>query len=87
MPYDVAWSPEAESDLARIWLAEKDRDSVTRASHRIDVALQSGPLPGHLQSEGLYRICDAPLVAYYEIAQHMRKIKVTNVLAYRPPSS
>lgn len=51
---------------------------------RCDV-LQAGPIPERHQSEGLYRICDPPLVAYYEIAQDTRRIEVTNVLAYRPP--
>jgi hypothetical protein len=47
MPYDVTWSPEAEFDLARIWLTVTDRMSVKRASHRIEWFLQPTRVKGN----------------------------------------
>ena len=85
MPYDVTWDDGANDQLVELWLNAADRAAVTRASHRIDVALAADPHQGQHQSEGLYRVIEPPLVAYYEIDEAKQEVRVSDVLAYREP--
>ena len=48
MRYTVLWSPDAENDLAAIWLAANDRTAVTAAGNQIDTFLHQD---AHLQGE------------------------------------
>ena len=48
MRYTVLWSPDAENDLAAIWLAANDRTAVTAAGNQIDAFLHQD---AHLQGE------------------------------------
>jgi hypothetical protein len=41
--FTVVWSPEAEQQLASVWLAAADRNAVTHAANAIDVALAANP--------------------------------------------
>jgi hypothetical protein len=80
-PYQVIWSREALRQLAALWNASVPiRNDITRASHRIDVALARDPKSaGRELSEGLWRIDDSPLVAFYEINDFHRILRVTDV--------
>lgn len=85
MPYDVNWDDAASDQLLELWLNAANRAAVTRASHRIYVVLAADPHQGQHQSEGLYRVIEPPLVAYYEIDEAKQEVWVSDVLAYRNP--
>jgi len=44
MSFSVEWEPEAEQELARIWMAARNPASVTAASDEIDRRLERDPL-------------------------------------------
>ena len=46
MRYTVLWSPDAENDLAAIWLDANDRSAVTAAGNQIDASLWGPSLWG-----------------------------------------
>jgi hypothetical protein len=77
-PFTVEWDPDAETELARIWLAAADPDEVTQAQARIDQLLARNP-SGHGQplSEGLWRIEVPPLVVNYTIGDANKHVQVT----------
>ena len=82
MPFQVIWSPGALRQLAALWNAASNRNEITRAQHRIDVALARDPKSaGRELSEGLWRIDDPPLVAFYEINDFHKILRVTDVYA------
>ena len=43
MNFTVDWLPDAEEELADIWLRATDRDVVTQAAHALDLRLQDDP--------------------------------------------
>jgi hypothetical protein len=80
MPYQVVWSPNALRQLAAIWLAALNRTEVTRAQYRIDQALAIDPKSaGQELSEGLWKIHDDPILAFFEINDVHRILRVTDV--------
>lgn len=54
MRYPVEWEPEAQADLATIWLDAPDRTSVNLAERVVDRLLSRAPKhAGQLVAEGL----------------------------------
>ena len=43
MRFTVVWSPDAESDLAHIWMRADDRSAVARATNELDRVLARDP--------------------------------------------
>jgi hypothetical protein len=43
MSYTVRYLPEAEQELAALWMNSSKRAAVTQAAHRIDRQLQQAP--------------------------------------------
>lgn len=43
MNFMVVWRPDAEQDLAAIWLAATNRNAITAAAHAIDQTLAVDP--------------------------------------------
>jgi hypothetical protein len=43
MTYTVIWEPQAENDLASVWLAALDRAAVNLAAQRLDQELSRNP--------------------------------------------
>jgi len=41
--YNVNWLPDAEQELAEIWLSAVDRGIVTRTAHTIELLLRHDP--------------------------------------------
>jgi mRNA-degrading endonuclease RelE of RelBE toxin-antitoxin system len=39
--YTVTWHPEAEDELAELWISAEDQDQITAAVQAIDTALRS----------------------------------------------
>jgi hypothetical protein len=77
-PFTVEWDPDAEIELARIWLHAGDPGAVTQAQAQINQLLARHP-SGHGQplSEGLWRIEVPPLVANYTIDDAGQHVQVT----------
>jgi hypothetical protein len=85
-PFIVQWEPEAEQELARLWLAAADRDAMTQATHRIDHRLARDPeKEGEELSEGLYLLLEGPLAAFFEIHADQNTVIGTQVTLASPP--
>ncbi|MFL5246040.1 MAG: type II toxin-antitoxin system RelE/ParE family toxin [Gemmataceae bacterium] len=81
MAYTVTWTPDAEDQLADIWLQANNRASVTVAQARIDSELRLAPFDKGIElSEGLRRITVSPLKVFYEILDTDRLVRVTAVV-------
>jgi plasmid stabilization system protein ParE len=77
-PYTVEWLPQAEDELADIWLRAADRAAVTTAQAQVDRLLARDPQGnGRYLSEGLYQIDYSPLVVSYTIDDSGRRVEVT----------
>jgi hypothetical protein len=64
----VAWSVAAQQQLAAIWMAASNRNTVTAASHAIDLALASSPhTAGVLVFDTVYEYTQQPLSVEYEV--------------------
>jgi hypothetical protein len=77
MNYTVIWLPDAEQELAALWLAAADRARVTRAAHLLDQRLRRDPENEGESRSGLDRIIiEAPLVAHYRVRADDRIVEV-----------
>ena len=81
MTCPVDWTPEADSQLASLWLHHAaSRKAITEAQAQIDHLLGANPLAnGVAVSEGLYFVAAPPLRALYEISDDNRFVTVTAV--------
>jgi hypothetical protein len=80
MSYQVFWVPEAEEELAAIWLDADDRDSVTSAAHVIDTALRLDPESiGESRAEGRRVFLEPPLGVIFVVSEPDRRVSVINV--------
>ena len=67
MRYTVYWTPDAEQELAALWLASEDRESVTSAAQTIDQALATNPeVQGESREENVRIMFAPPLVVEFE---------------------
>ena len=81
MKYTVAWLPEAEDHLARLWMAASDRREVTAATNAIDAQLRSRPLDVGEASIGIYRVLVVePLIVAYKVVEADRLVSVLSVI-------
>jgi hypothetical protein len=79
-PYEVVYYPEAEDDLAILWLRASDRTAVALASELADRLLAVDPYQNGLPlAEGLWAITVAPLRFYFQIDEASRRVEVTRV--------
>ncbi len=77
--YTVEWCPDAERDLAAIWLSTSD-PTVTSAQNQIDDLLERNPIGyGRHMGDGLYLIVVVPLTAFYTIDQAKKIVRVSAV--------
>ncbi|HUR52644.1 MAG TPA: hypothetical protein VMZ71_00805 [Gemmataceae bacterium] len=80
MNYTVSWLPNAEAQLAAVWLASPDRNSVSRASHEIDDFLAATPgLVGVVVFDTVYELTHHPLGVEYEVNDADRAVSVLAV--------
>ncbi len=77
--YSVVWTMDAREELARIWMESEKRAAITAAVHRIDNRLASQPTEGRELREGLFKIVDAPIIVFYEVASDDRRVTVEAV--------
>jgi plasmid stabilization system protein ParE len=80
MRFTVVWSPDAESDLADIWIHADDRDAVSRASNELDRALAHDPNDqGESREEGVRITFAGPLGINFEVNAADRQARVIAV--------
>jgi hypothetical protein len=79
--YAVTWTPNAEQELAAVWLAAADRNAVTVASHRLDQDLADDPFGiGLPRSSSVNRTAvEPPLGIDYEVIEDDKKVRVLRV--------
>lgn len=81
MRYTVDWLTAALDELAVVWLAAADRSAVTRAAHRLELALTRHPLVvGFARDSSVNRTAiDLPLGVDYEIIEDDKLVRVIRV--------
>lgn len=81
MNYSIFWTQEAEDGLASSWLGASDREAVTTASHRIDLALSHHPLRyGTGRQSSVIRMAyEPPLGIDFEVIEDDKKVRVLRV--------
>ncbi len=68
MPYTVTWLPDAQNELARLWMQAADRQVVSAASNRIDQLLARVPLSVGTAQGSDYRLVVGPLEVVYTVS-------------------
>lgn len=80
MTFKVTWTPAAESDLAAIWLAARDRERLTEVSARIEGRLAHSPKSaGESREPGVRLMFDDPLWVEFEIDQPGSTVRILTV--------
>lgn len=86
MRYNVHWTPDAEHDLARLWLEADDRDEISRVTNQIDAALRED---AHLQGESREDISRIlfylPFAVEFAVLQPTRTVFVTGLWKCKRP--
>jgi hypothetical protein len=83
--YAVEWLPDAESELADIWITATDRDAVTGAEVNRTRILANDPINnGAPLSEGLRKLELWPLVVFYSVDSTRNFVEVSNVKRLPP---
>jgi hypothetical protein len=78
--YTVVSIPEAEDELASIWMADEDRDRVTAAADAADRLLAQNPMLDSVNMrEQLRRRDFPPLRFYFEVREDDRLVVISNV--------
>jgi plasmid stabilization system protein ParE len=79
MRYTVIWTRIALDQLADIWTAAPDRQSVTDAADRIDQALRLNPDQQGEELNGMRVLFDWPLVVLFRVLPDDRQVHVLRV--------
>lgn len=88
MNWTVVWLPNAEDELAELWLAAPDRELVTLAVEQIDKQLGRDPAAaGESRSDGRRILIVPPLAATFRVLPDDRIVQVVNVREFRPKES
>jgi plasmid stabilization system protein ParE len=81
--FKVVWRPEAEAELANLWMSARDRNRVSAAANRLDQDLAEGAEQVGESREGRTRIVIIPpLAAYFDVIDESGVVLVTSV--WRP---
>lgn len=88
MRFTLTYTPQAKAELARLWLASKDRHGVTQSADRIEHMLGNDPdLKGDVVSGSLRKIVEWPLVYYFIVSPDDRLATVWSVRIAGPEPS
>ncbi len=78
--YTVLSLPEADNELASIWMDDTDREQVSAATDAADRLLGEDPLNDSVHlSEQLRRRDFPPLRFYFEVREEDRLVVISNV--------
>jgi plasmid stabilization system protein ParE len=79
MAFTVTWHPKAERELAELWLAASDRESIAQAADSIDQLLASDPWSGGEDFYGDRLLVVSPLAVVYAIRERDRRVEILQV--------
>lgn len=83
MKYTVTWVPDAEQELASLWVHAVDRAAVTDAANRIDQCLRFDPqAQGESRSQGKRVLLVPPLGIIFKVHPHDLVVQVLSVWHY-----
>ncbi|HVT30262.1 MAG TPA: hypothetical protein VHE81_19780 [Lacipirellulaceae bacterium] len=78
--YTVVSVPEAEDELASIWMIDKRRDQISAAANAADRLLAENPLQDSVHlSEQLRRRDFPPLRFYFEVREEDHLVVISSV--------
>jgi hypothetical protein len=80
MTYDVIWDPDAEQELARLYMSAPNPQAVTNAADQIDLLLAQDPVGfGESREDPLRILIVLPLGVNYQIDEDHRTVEVRRV--------
>jgi plasmid stabilization system protein ParE len=80
MVWTVVLLPDAENELAELWLGSLDREAVTTAADQIDKLLRRNPeSAGESRDHGRRILIVPPLAVIYRVLTEDRLVQITNV--------
>ncbi|HEY7158348.1 MAG TPA: type II toxin-antitoxin system RelE/ParE family toxin [Gemmataceae bacterium] len=80
MSFTVRYLPDAEQELAALWMDSLKRDAVTKAAHRIDQQLQQTPEQlGESRPQDCRIYFDAPLAILFRVLVSSQLVEVVHV--------
>jgi plasmid stabilization system protein ParE len=83
MIFTVLWTPDAEQELAAVWLSAEDRNAVTSAAHGIDALLRVDPQTRGESRQHEVRVLFAPpLGVDFEVVEGDRTVYVLAVWSF-----
>jgi hypothetical protein len=83
MSFSVIWLPEAEDELARIWLDASDRAAVATAANTLDHQLEQDPSDvGESRPDNRRIAFEKPLIVVFRIDFSATVVKVLRVRKY-----
>jgi plasmid stabilization system protein ParE len=78
--YTVTATPEAEGDLARLWMQAADRSAVSQAANAIDGLLrEDASLKGSDIGIGLRQLIEPPLIVEFSVQEDDRTVTIRSV--------
>jgi hypothetical protein len=79
--YTVVSAPEAEDELASIWMADRDRTRVSAAADAAERLFRQNPLQDSVHlGEQLRRRDVPPLRFYFEVREEDRVVVISSVV-------
>jgi plasmid stabilization system protein ParE len=80
MKYTVVWKPEAERQLAEIWVDTVYREAVTAAANQVEEILRARPGDAGESRGGCRRILVVePLVVQFDVFDEDRSVRVLRI--------
>lgn len=80
MRYTVVWDPEAEDELARLWMQSFVQRDITSAANAIDIALRDDPLgKGIILDHRKYELYLYPLRVLFKVTESDRLVQVLTI--------
>ncbi|MCI0463391.1 MAG: hypothetical protein L0Z62_41165 [Gemmataceae bacterium] len=79
MRYTVVWTPAATDQLADLWVGASDRQAVTDAADRLELALRDDPDTKAHPFGRFYVLTDDPLAVLFEILPDDCLVRVVQV--------
>jgi hypothetical protein len=83
MKYTVVWDPDAEQELASLWMAAAERQALTDAADQIDKVLRQDPQQqGESRPDGLRILFVEPLGIIFRVHEDDRLVRVLQVWSF-----
>ena len=84
MKFTVNWTPDAEAQLTRIWLAARDRATLTAATHAIEQNLGTDPAnAGESRDPGRRITIEMPLAVIFRVDETPYTVRILRVWRVR----